>query len=142
MTEPKLFIATKAFILDKGKVLILKESTKYKDGANAGKYDLPGGRLKPGEHYNDALKREVKEETGLDVEIHQPFCVNEWRPTVKGEQWHIVGVFFQCTTKTNSVTLSEDHEAYEWIEPEEHPAFNIIETNRPAFLAHLKQKPL
>ncbi|MBU1037368.1 hypothetical protein KKF32_05110 [Patescibacteria group bacterium] len=45
--ETKLFVATKAFIVHQGKVLILKESPKYQDGANIGKYDVAGGRIKP-----------------------------------------------------------------------------------------------
>lgn len=33
----KLFVATKAFIVHKNKVLLLKESSKYDDGTNSGK---------------------------------------------------------------------------------------------------------
>ncbi len=64
--QPKLFIATKAFILYDGKVLILCESGSYIDGSNQGRYDLPGGRLVPGERFDNALKREILEETGLE----------------------------------------------------------------------------
>src|SRR3989344_8134095 len=112
----KLFVATKAFIVnDKGKVLLVRESSKYKDGSNAGKLDIVGGRVEPGQRFDDSLKREVKEETGLEVKIGKPFFVNEWRPVVRGEQWQIVGIFFACTTTTDTVTLSQDHDAYEWI---------------------------
>lgn len=65
----KLFVATKAFIVKDGKVLILRESQKYEDGTNAAHFDLPGGRLAPGEHFAEALAREVKEETGLSVTL-------------------------------------------------------------------------
>jgi len=53
--EPKLFIATKAFIEHNGKVLILRESPKNEFGTNAGKCDVVGGRLNPGETYEEAL---------------------------------------------------------------------------------------
>jgi len=39
----RLFVAAKTFIIFRGKVLILRESTKYQDGANWGRYDVPGG---------------------------------------------------------------------------------------------------
>lgn len=71
--EPKLFVATKAFIERDGKILILREAGKYQDGTNIGHYDVPGGRLTPGENWQVALTREVKEETDLDVTVGPPF---------------------------------------------------------------------
>ena len=65
--EPKLFIAGKAFIKHNGKILVLRESSKYQDGTQTGKYDVAGGRLKPGENFLEALKREVKEELNLKI---------------------------------------------------------------------------
>ncbi len=151
--EPKLFIATKAFIVHSGKILIVRESVKYVEGTNAAKYDVVGGRLKPGERFDESLRREVKEETGLEVQIGKPFFVNEWRPVVKGEQWQIVGIFFECILKSDfleksdfpkltdaKVILSEDHDAFEWILPEEYAKYNLIENLKSAFEAYLARK--
>lgn len=118
--NPKLFVATKAFINFDGKILTLRESGKYADGSNEGKYDIVGGRLEPGQHFRDSLIREVKEETGLGVEIGKPFFVNEWRPVVRGEQLQVVGIFFECKAKTDKVILSTDHDDYKWIKPEKY----------------------
>ena len=90
----KIFVATKAFIIHDGKVLLLKESSAYTDGSNVGKFDVVGGRVQPGQRFDESLIREIKEETGLHVTIGRPFFVNEWRPIVRGEQWQIVGTFF------------------------------------------------
>src|SRR5258708_20961101 len=82
----KLFVATKAFIVYNGKVLILQESNKYTDVSNEGKFDVVGGRIVPGERFDESLLREIEEETGLEVKIGKPFFVNEWRPVVKNER--------------------------------------------------------
>ncbi len=133
------FFATKAFIVHDGKILILQESSKYLDGTNKQAFDVVGGRLTPGEYFLDALKREIQEETGItDIEIGRPFFVNEWRPVVKGNQWQIVGVFFECFAKTSKVTLSEDHSGYEWIDPKEYEDYPIIENLKKAFEAYNK----
>ncbi len=63
MSEIRLFVATKAFILHEGKILILRESGKYIDGSNQGEYDVVGGRVEPGQKFDESLIREVKEET-------------------------------------------------------------------------------
>lgn len=145
--EPKLFVAGKAFITHNGKILVVRESAEYADGTQAGKYDVVGGRIKPGENLKEALKREVKEETGLNVEVGKIFAVNEWHPTVKGEQWHIIANFFECTPVIPSasgnqepqITLSEDHDHFKWITPEDYKNQNIIENIHHIFESYLKK---
>ena len=134
----KLFTATKAFIRHEGKVLILRESAKYGDGSNAGRYDVPGGRIEPGQRFDESLRREIAEETGLTVAIGRPFFVNEWRPVVRGEQWQIVGTFFACDAASPAVTLGEDHDEFLWIDPAKYADYPLIENLRPAFEAYLK----
>ncbi len=136
--EPKLFIATKALVVNNGKVLILRESGFYQDGMNAGRFDVPGGRLQPGERFDQALRREVLEETGLNVEILKPIAVNEWRPVVRGESWHIVGVFFECSTDSSAVRTGPDHDAHLWIDPIEHQKYGIIDNLKPVFVEYIK----
>ncbi|MCX6785665.1 MAG: NUDIX domain-containing protein [Candidatus Komeilibacteria bacterium] len=135
----KLFLATKAFIKHRGKILIIKESSNYQEGTNAGKFDVPGGRIKPGQNFAESLLREIKEETGLEVKIGQPFFVNEWRPIVKDEPWQVIGIFFKCTTETDKVILSQDHDEYLWIDPADFKKYNLIENLTPAFEAYLKK---
>jgi 8-oxo-dGTP diphosphatase len=137
--EIKLFTAVKAFIVYNNKILILKESLKYQDGSNIGKYDVVGGRVKPGQRFDESLLREIKEETGLDVKIGKPFFVNEWRPVIKGEQWQIIGTFFECSTDSDQVILSEDHDDFQWIDPSEYKQYNLIDNLIPAFERYLER---
>src|SRR3989304_7237262 len=140
MENIRQFVATKAFINFKGKILILRESTKYSDGTNSGKYDVVGGRGEPGQRFDESLLREIKEETGLSVKLGKPFYVGEWRPKVRGEQWQIVGTFFECFAKSNKVKLSEDHDNYQWINPKNFKKYNLIDNLKPAFESYLTIK--
>ena len=139
LMEIKLFAATKAFIVHDGKILILRESNKYQDGTNVGKFVIVGGRINPGERFDESLLREIKEETGLNVRLGKPFHVDEWRPVKNNEQWHIVATFFECFSDSDNVILSEDHDKYEWIDPKSYKAYNLIQNLFPAFEAYLKK---
>jgi 8-oxo-dGTP diphosphatase len=135
----KMFVATKAFIMCDGKVLLLRESSDYKDSAHTGKLDLPGGRVELGQKFDESLLREVQEETGLDVEIGKSFFVNESYPIVRGENWQIIRIFFECHSKSKDVKLSEDHSEFIWIKPKEYPQYNVIENLIPVFEEFLAQ---
>lgn len=135
----KFFLAAKAFIVQNGKVLILKEAA-YEEGSQTGQWDLPGGRLNPEEPFLDALKREVKEETGLLLQTATPFFVNDAWPTVKGESWHIVRIFVHCTVENTAVKLGSDHSEFQWIVPQVFQKIPVIQNLFPAFEAYLKEK--
>ncbi|MDX1660129.1 MAG: NUDIX domain-containing protein [Nitriliruptorales bacterium] len=50
---------------DEGRLLVVQRGHAPAEG----RWTLPGGRLEPGERLEDALRREVSEETGLAVEV-------------------------------------------------------------------------
>lgn len=119
--------AMKAVIVHEGKVLILREAATYGDGTQRGRYHMPGGRVEAGENFEDALRREVREETGLDVEIVMPVYVGEWRPVIKGVQNQIIGTFFICKPKgSNKITLSTEHDEFLWIDPKEQANYDLM----------------
>lgn len=125
----KLQVAMKAVVVNRdGKILLLREAATYKDGTNVGKYHLPGGRIEPGEHFEEALKREVKEESGLAVKIKAPIYVGEWRPVIRGVTHQIVATFFVCEVSgSDKVVLSDEHDKAEWVSPKDALGFNILD---------------
>jgi 8-oxo-dGTP diphosphatase len=130
----KLFVATKALIEnEEGKILILKESSNYEDGSNSDKWDVVGGRIEKGQNFKESLLREIREEAGIEVEIKEPFFVDEWRPKVKEENWQIIGIYFKCTTKSNNIKLSDDHSEFKWINSKEFNNYNLIGNLKKVF---------
>jgi len=132
-----MFIGEYTYSIDeKKRLLIVKKSPN--EAIDAGLWVVPGGKVKAEENVISALKREVKEETGLKIKIGRPFYVGEWRPVVRGEQWQIVGTFFECKTTSSKVKLSEDHEDYKWINPKDFKKHPLIENLKPAFKSYCK----
>lgn len=111
MAEDKLFyVGQKAFIDKGGSVLILN------DPVNG--LDFPGGKIQVGENdFGEALKREVREETGLEIEIGSPFATwyyeFETGHRNAGKQVFLVG--FRCRYISGEVKLSDEHDGYTWV---------------------------
>ena len=137
--EDKYAVASvKAFVERGGKILILRESPKYKGGSHHGRFVMPGGKVNEGEHFLDALRREVKEECGLAVKIYEPFHVDEWRINVPGKPKHIVGTYFRPASLKGAVNLNSDFASYEWIDPKDYKQYDINDAARRAFVTYLK----
>lgn len=137
-TAIKQYVAAKAFIIYRGRVLVVRESSSYTDGTHAGRFDVVGGRISAGEHVRDALIREVCEETGLSVRVGRPFFVTEWFPVIKGIPSQVIATFFECHTGNDRVRLGNDHDAFRWIAPDTHAGEPLIDNLHPAFDAYLR----
>lgn len=113
----QLFVGTKALVHYKGKVLLLRESNAYEEGSSEGQWDVPGGRILPEETLDAGLLREVKEECGLEVRRGKLLDAFDGFPVIKDETCHVVRLYFLCEAKSDEVVLSQDHDAYDWIDP-------------------------
>lgn len=76
-----------------------------------GTLDLPGGRVENEETMQFALRREISEETGLEVEIKNP--VEQWS-FYKAPDRLINGITFECSYLEGNVNLSGEHKDYFW----------------------------
>jgi 8-oxo-dGTP diphosphatase len=115
----QLFVGAKGLVHHNGKVLLLRESSKYLDGAELGKWDVPGGRINSEETLREGLVREVKEESGLDVEPGEILGAFDGFPMIRGEKCHVARIYFACEAKNTEVALSDDHDAFDWIDPKD-----------------------
>ena len=98
---------------NEGKILLAR-SHKWFD-----KYTLPGGHIEVGESMIDAVRREVKEEVGLDVEVVEMLLVQEaiFAPEFYKKK-HFIFIDFYCKSKEQQVKLDQDEiQDYIWVYP-------------------------
>lgn len=97
---------------ENGEYLMLKKSGDY--GFTAGKWEQPGGKIEEGEDRFQALKREVKEETGLKIEDSKDIVRIELE-----DENHINCYVLHSSEFSGEIELSEEHEKFRWVKPEE-----------------------
>lgn len=105
-----------AFIVHDGKFLIAKRSDN--DTFLPGIWEIPGGKLEFGEEPSVGALREIKEETGLDVELVTPLSVWSYGDNHEGTQYIQIDYLCKIIDETN-VKLSEEHSDFAWITFEE-----------------------
>ena len=106
-------ITVKGIVIYEGKTLILKRVRPSSDGL--GYWELPGGGLEYGEDPHQALVRELKEETGLDIEIIKPvYTFTAIRP-----HYQTVGIGFLCIPTNDQVKISFEHTDYKFVDEDE-----------------------
>jgi len=121
-------IAVKGFIINNGKVLLVKRT---EDDVHApAVWEIPGGRINPGENPINGLLRETKEETGLDIKVGRPFAVENF---TSSDGFAITMIHFICSGK-GKITLSEEHTEFVWVKQEK-----ILEIISPYFKYAVKE---
>ncbi|RLD04139.1 MAG: ADP-ribose pyrophosphatase [Chloroflexota bacterium] len=96
---------------DKNQLLIVK-THKWK-----GKYTIPGGHVEMGEYLEDALKREIQEETGLNLIKAKYLCYQEFVfDDSFWEKRHFIFFDFVCRVEDGVVKLNEEAQDYAWVD--------------------------
>jgi ADP-ribose pyrophosphatase YjhB (NUDIX family) len=86
---------------DRGRALLIQRRDNHR-------WEPPGGVLELGETIHDGLRREVREETGLDIE---PIALTG---VYKNMNRAIIALVFRCETTGGKLTTTDETEAVRW----------------------------
>ncbi len=104
-----------------GRILVIRRSARCT--WFAGRWDFPGGKVEPGETFEAALIREVREETGLTVRLDRLAGAAESEmPEVRA-----VHLLLHATVLSGRVALGGEHEDHRWIEASRLPEIDLRE---------------
>lgn len=111
-------IATKAIIQNlNGQILIIKKSVEENlEDACENLFDIPGGRLEYGEKLEEALEREVREETNLIITNIQLLHADS---VIRPDKTQLIIITYLCCCLEGQCTLSEEHTECFWLTTEE-----------------------
>jgi len=98
-------VAVNAFLIKDNKFLLLKRSDPPLI------WGPPGGKLEINEDPITGLKREVKEETGLEIEVKMP--VTTWFGEFNNKK--IFAVDYLCYYQSGKIKLSAEHNSSKWL---------------------------
>lgn len=95
-------------VVDDDRILLVKRGREPSKGLWA----VPGGKVDWGEPMREAARREVLEETGLDVDVGEVIWVGEHL----SEDHHIVLIDFIGAVKGGSLEAADDAEEVRWVD--------------------------
>jgi len=106
-----------AIINDEGKVLIALRGKKAKN--ERGKWEIPGGAVELGETLSEAIKREVKEEIGVVIEVGELLHLSDHIIEIEGQHWVSPTYLCKIISGTPTILEPEKCERLEWFTIEE-----------------------
>ena len=114
-------------ILYKSGEILLVKSFKWKDF-----WTVPGGHIEVGETAENAVKREIKEEVGLDISSARLLLIQEAiYPKNFNLHKHFIFLDYLCLSKSKEVELdNREIQEYVWMTPEEALKVNLEEFTR------------
>jgi 8-oxo-dGTP diphosphatase len=117
------FVGVGAVIVQDGSVVLIKR--RYEP--LKGQWSLPGGGVEIGETLEEAVAREMREETGLDVEVGPVIEVFD-RITRDADQrvrYHYVLVDYLCWPRSGELQAGSDVDDAVFARPEEFPGYGL-----------------
>jgi len=111
-------------VINRGRVLLVRRGSE----PLRGQWSVPGGMLELGEDLGEAARRELKEETGLEVEPLEVLTVFD-RIQRQGRRvkYHFVIVDFACRLKRGRLRPASDVLDARWVRRQDLPQYNLTE---------------
>lgn len=118
-------LAVGAIIIEGGRVLLVERGQE----PHKGLWSLPGGLVEIGEHLKDAVRREVSEETGLEIEPLSVFEVFEriLRDEAGRPEYHYVLIDYLCRVRGGELKAASDAVRAVWVSRAGLPSYRITE---------------
>jgi ADP-ribose pyrophosphatase YjhB (NUDIX family) len=111
-------------VIDRHRALLIRRGSEPLKG----EWSIPGGMLELGEELAEGVRRELKEETGLDVEPLEIVAAFD-RITREGERvkYHFVIVDYVCRRKRGRLKPASDVVDARWVRREDLPKYHLTE---------------
>ncbi|MBT2527657.1 (deoxy)nucleoside triphosphate pyrophosphohydrolase [Streptomyces sp. ISL-99] len=112
-----------AAVFDEGRLLAARRSAPPE---LAGRWELPGGKVEPGETPEQALVRELREELGVETDVLERIP-GEW-PLKPGYVLHV----WTARLLSGTPRPLQDHDDLRWLRPHEADSVDWLPQDRPA----------
>jgi ADP-ribose pyrophosphatase YjhB (NUDIX family) len=111
-------------VIDRGRALLIRRGSEPLKG----EWSIPGGMVELGEELAEGVKRELKEETGLDVEPIECILVFD-RIMKEGERvkYHYVIADYLCRRKRGRVRPASDVTDARWVRREDLSQYHLTD---------------
>jgi 8-oxo-dGTP diphosphatase len=119
----EIIVSAKALVVNDGKLLLLRRSSS--DPRRPLTWDFPGGVVEAGENPETSCRRETQEEAGIALGNLEIFAVRHSPPD--NDKPAVLRLFYTGEVVDQKITLSFEHDKFEWIDPAEAEHYDMPE---------------
>lgn len=128
-----------AVVVHDGRVLLIRRG----HAPDAGQWSIPGGGVELGEPIEAALRREIREETGLDVVVGDFLEIYERieRDDTGAVRFHFVILDYRCTVAGGTLRAGDDAAEAAWADPADLDGYALADSVRRVIASATRRTP-
>lgn len=132
-------IGAAAVVVHDGRVLLIRRG----HAPDAGEWSIPGGAVDLGEPVEDALRREVREETGLEIAVGELLEVYQRieRDDAGAVRFHFVVLDYRCTVAGGVLRAGDDAADAAFVDPADLERYALADSVRRVIASAMRSTP-
>ena len=132
-------VGAAAVVLHEGRVVLIRRGQP----PDAGEWSIPGGGIELGEPIDEALRREVREETGLEIAVGDFLEIYERieRDAAGAVRFHFVVLDYRCTVVGGELRPGDDAADVALVDPADLHRYAMADSVRRVIAAAMRRTP-
>jgi 8-oxo-dGTP diphosphatase len=122
--QPEKTIVVASGIIFKDSKILIAQRKKHTI-LEPNKWEFPGGQIEFSETPEECLKREIKEELGIEISVDEIITVRSHVHNINSKRYHVILLFYRCRW-LKGIAKAIDCQDFRWTEKKDLKDYNFV----------------